>query len=86
MVDEHQPGNAGRWSVDVGAGGCEVVRTGDPADVVLDVAELASLWLGGYSPLTLLAAGRLEVATRRHAQRLHRMFATDRAPWCPLDF
>lgn len=86
VADRQEMANAARWSVDVGPDGCEVVRTEDPADVVLDVADLASLWLGGYSPLTLLAAGRIQVASRDHAQRLHRLFVTDSAPWCPLDF
>ena len=84
--DDQHADNDRRWSLEAGPEGAEVTPTDDAADVELSVTDLASLWLGGYSPLTLEAAGRIDIASHDRARRLHRIFATDRAPWCPLDF
>jgi len=84
--DAFEPGNDGTWSLDAGPDGCEVTVTDDPVDVELDVADLASLWLGGVAPATLAAAGRIEVADPGVVGRLRRLFAVDVAPWTPFDF
>lgn len=84
--DAFEPANDGTWSLDAGPDGCEVVATQDPADVELDVADLASLWLGGVAPATLAAAGRIQVADPSVIGRLRRLFAVDLPPWTPFDF
>ncbi len=84
--DASAPANDGTWSLDAGPDGCEVTATDDEADVELDVADLASLWLGGVSPAPLVAAGRIEVADPGVVGRLRRLFAVDLAPWTPFDF
>lgn len=86
VTDRSMPANAGTWSLDAGPDGCEVTRTDESADAALDVADLASLWLGGVPPATLAAAGRLEVAAPEVVGRLRRLFAVDVAPWTPFDF
>lgn len=86
VADAFEPANDGRWRLDAGPGGSTCIRTGNEPDVVLDVADLASLWLGGMSPATLAAAGRLVVGAAATIGRLRRLFAVDLPPWTPFDF
>jgi predicted acetyltransferase len=78
--------NAGRWAVEGGPDGAHVEGVEREADVVMDVADLASIYLGGTSFATLLAARRGEERTAGAAARLDRLFRTDLAPFCPLIF
>ncbi len=73
---------------DPGADGwaCPEVTTTDAApDVVLGVAELASVLLGGTSPVALHRAGRLD-GTPAAALSLQTLMATPEQPWCPTWF
>lgn len=73
-----------------------VVRAGDAtvtplaedrvADLVMDVAALGSLYLGGVCPVTLAAAGRISQTTAGAALTARRMFAVERAPHCLTHF
>jgi predicted acetyltransferase len=51
--DEFCPWNAGRWKLEHGEGS----RTDDEADLALDVADLASTYLGGFTFRALARAG-----------------------------
>ncbi|MGZ4716697.1 MAG: GNAT family N-acetyltransferase [Acidimicrobiales bacterium] len=60
VVDGFCPGVAGRYLVAGGPGGAEAERTSRPADLVMDVADLGSLYLGGFSARTLASSGRID--------------------------
>ena len=63
VQDAFWPDAAGRFLICGGPGGAEVSRTTREADVVLDVADLGSLYLGGASAVALGRAGRLDERT-----------------------
>jgi predicted acetyltransferase len=81
LRDEFCPWNAGRWRV-----GAEVARTNDDADLELDVADLASAYLGAFSFSRLAAAGRVRVLKEGALGRADALFRTARPPYCPEDF
>lgn len=74
---------AGRYAVEGGPEGAVCVRTGEPADLRLDVGTLGSLYLGGGSPVRLAEVGALTEETAGAVARAELMFRTARAPWCP---
>ncbi|HEX6141068.1 MAG TPA: GNAT family N-acetyltransferase [Candidatus Limnocylindria bacterium] len=78
--------NAGRWSLEAGPAGADVTRTKRDADVALDVADLAALYLGGATFAALRAANRGEELSEGGAARFDALFRTDLAPFCPLIF
>jgi predicted acetyltransferase len=55
--------NTGRWRLVGAAEKANCVPTGDPADLVVDVAALGAAYLGGPTLSTLAAAGRVREAT-----------------------
>ena len=73
--------NAGRWRV-----GSEVGRTDDDPDLALDVADLASVYLGGFDFHYLAAADRVRELTRGAIDRAAALFRTARMPYCPEEF
>jgi predicted acetyltransferase len=79
--DEFCPWNAGRWRV-----GREVQRTEEAADLELDVADLASAYLGAFSFGRLAAAERVRELTGGALARADVLFRTERPPFCPEDF
>ncbi len=52
----------------------------------LDVRELGSVYLGGFTFAQLQRAGRVEEVVPGAIPRADALFATDRAPWCPEIF
>lgn len=86
ITDEICPWNAGSWrlvSLD-GSATCE--RVDGHGDIALDVAELASISLGGVRLDHLVRARRAAVRRPDAVLRVDRMFAVDRAPWNPFEF
>lgn len=81
VADEMLPRNAGRWSV-----GPEPGRIEAKADVALDVADLASAYLGAFSFEQLAAAGRARELRPGGLARATALFATPLPPWCPEGF
>ena len=82
VADEVCPWNAGRWRL---AGGtCE--RTEAAPDLELDVATLASAYLGGVSLRELAAAGRVREHAPGALARTADALASPIAPWCPEEF
>jgi predicted acetyltransferase len=79
--DEFCPWNAGRWRV-----GRDVARTDDPAELELDVADLASAYLGAFSFSYLAAANRVQELKDGALARADALFRTPRPPYCPEDF
>ena len=80
--DAFCPWNEGRWRV----GGGEAARTDADADIALDVAELGSVYLGGFTFRDLRQAGRVEELRGGAVARADALFRTAAPPWCPEIF
>ncbi|MGH3006553.1 MAG: sterol carrier protein domain-containing protein [Gaiellaceae bacterium] len=80
--DTFCPWNDGRWKLQ--AGGAE--RTTAPAELALDVGDLASVYLGGFTFADLFRAGLVEELVAGALVRADAVFRTDGAPWCPEIF
>ncbi|HYT25930.1 MAG TPA: GNAT family N-acetyltransferase, partial [Actinomycetota bacterium] len=80
--DDFCPWNAGRWCLEGG----ECRRSDADPDLVLDVADLAAVYLGGERWATLAAAGRVEERAPGSLKRADAIFASSPAPWCPTHF
>lgn len=76
----------GRYSLAADGGAFSVARTTRSADATLDVAMLGALLLGGRSAVILREAGLVDAHTIDACERLDRMLATSRAPWCSIGF
>ena len=74
--------NEGRWRL---AGG-EAIRTSDDADIALDVSDLGSVYLGGFTFRDLQRAGRLDELTEGAVYLADAIFRTEGLPWCPEIF
>lgn len=61
VVDDLLPENAGRWRLTGGPDGARCTRTDDPPELVCDVRDLGSVFLGGGSLTALLARGVREL-------------------------
>lgn len=89
VADGFCPWNAGRWSLDAtGKTGDapHVARTDAPADLALDVADLAAVYLGAIRMSDLVQASRVTEVTPGAARRADVLFASDRPPYCGTMF
>ena len=88
--DDFCPWNAGRWRLrsegEPGVATAQLVPTDAPADLALEAADLAAIYLGGVRPSELAAAGRVAELTSGGLRRADAMFAAERAPWCVTMF
>jgi predicted acetyltransferase len=82
LRDDFCEWNAGRWRVQGG----EALRTEEDADLALDVADLGSVYLGGFTFRELWRAGRVAELREGALERADELFRTDAAPWCPEIF
>jgi predicted acetyltransferase len=73
--------NAGRYRVGDDAG-----RTDAEADLALDVGDLASVYLGQFDFVRLVAAGLAEERFDGAAEAASELFRTDLPPFCPEVF
>ena len=64
--------------------GCERVEA-EP-ELRLDIRELGSVFLGGFSFSDLARAGQVEELARGALLRADALFATPAKPWCPEIF
>jgi predicted acetyltransferase len=80
--DEFCPWNAGRYQVGDG----RVERTTAAPDLALEVNELGSVYLGGFTFDQLARAERVRELREGAAARADALFPRDRAPWCPEIF
>ena len=89
--DDFCPWNAGRWllEVELGADGrstVEIALTDDEPDLEVDVADLAAIYLGGFTFDDLARVGRV---AERHPGTLasaDRLVAVARTPYCSTMF
>lgn len=75
--------NSGGVQINIAPGAVEVERSDAQPDIRLDAADLASVYLGAFTFVDLLRAGRIEEFTDGAAMRASLLFQRDRAPWCP---
>jgi predicted acetyltransferase len=80
--DSFCPWNEGRWRLEGGKAG----RTDDGADIALDVSDLGSVYLGGFTFRDLQRAGRLDELTDDAVYLADATFRTEGLPWCPEIF
>ncbi|MEU5286480.1 GNAT family N-acetyltransferase [Streptomyces sp. CA-278952] len=73
----------GRFLLDASASGARCVPTTRSADLALDVAELATLYLGDESARRLVDLDRAEELRAGAATTVDAVFRTGRRPWCP---
>jgi predicted acetyltransferase len=86
LRDDFCPWNAGGWALEVADGSAAAERTDDPAELALDVTDLAAIYLGAFTVAQLLGAGRGRELSEGSAARLDGLLRGDRAPWCPTVF
>jgi predicted acetyltransferase len=86
--DELRPDRAaaGRFALDGGPDGADARRTSAAADLVLDVAGLGGILLGGVRPSTLARAGLVEERTAGALATADAMFAVEPLPFSMTDF
>jgi predicted acetyltransferase len=75
-----------RYLLDAGPDGAVCGPTARPADVVLGVAELGAVYLGGTSFTSLAQGGRVHEAASGALAKADKLFATALAPWCCTSF
>lgn len=78
----------GRFLLETDDSGTAQVRSlsgpaAPPAELTLDVADLACLYLGDESPVRLAALGRVTEHRTGAARTADALFRTPRRPWCP---
>jgi predicted acetyltransferase len=78
--------NAGRWQLTVKGGTAAVTRTKASPDLELDVAALASIYLGAYRFGDLASAGRVRECQPGSLRTADVLFTPARAPWASTPF
>ena len=86
VTDELCPWNAGRWRLRADGVGATCERSPDDADLSVDVAHLASAYLGGMSLASLAAAGGIGEHRGGALREAATAFGWHRAPHCPQLF
>jgi predicted acetyltransferase len=88
VVDELRPDGAaaGRFVLDGGPDGADARRTSDEPDLVLDVAALGGILLGGVRPSALARAGLVDERTPGALSIADVMFAVEPMPFSMTDF
>jgi predicted acetyltransferase len=84
--DAFCPWNEGRYLLEGGPDGATCEPTDRAPDLVLSATDLGAAYLGGTGLRTLADAGRVREVRAGSLHLAARMFATDRAPWCPFHF
>jgi predicted acetyltransferase len=86
VIDPVRSALGGRFRLEGGREGATCQRNDAEPDLVIDVADLGSLVLGGVSWSTLWRAGLVDERTPGAVRRADGMFRSDRAPYCSTDF
>lgn len=86
IIDRVRPRLAGCYRVEGDASGAEASPVDARPDLVMDVAALGSLYLGGTSASALAPAGRVQGRSSEAIARADLFFGSDRAPTCTTHF
>ena len=87
VEDAFCPWNEGRFGLSVdGDGIAAVERVGTPADLVLEVDALGSIYLGGAPVTGMARVGRVKELSEGSARLAERMFRSERPPFCTSHF
>lgn len=87
VIDDFCPWNAGRWRLSVDDDGAGTFTPSDaPAQLRLDVADLATAYLGGATMAELSRSGHVAELAAGAVLDTSRAFATDHAPHCQEPF
>jgi predicted acetyltransferase len=87
LRDDQVPDNGGTWRLEARAQApSRCTRTDATADIVLDTAELAAVYLGGVALATLRDAGRVVEHTSGAVDALDDALRVRRAPWTVAHF
>jgi predicted acetyltransferase len=78
--------NDGTWRLDVESGEASVTRTDGEPELHLDVSDLGSAYLGGFTFSSLQRARRVEELVEGAVERADSLFRTAAQPWCPEVF
>ncbi|MEV7990732.1 GNAT family N-acetyltransferase [Streptomyces sp. NPDC086077] len=73
----------GRYRLEASEQGASCAPSSQSADLTLDVADLAALWLGDESAVRLAALGRVREERAGAARSADALLRTSRRPWCP---
>ncbi|MEU9405273.1 GNAT family N-acetyltransferase [Streptomyces sp. NPDC048281] len=73
----------GRFRLDASPDGASCTPTTDTPDLALDIAELASVWLGDQSVARLHALGRVQEERVGAAREADALLRASGRPWCP---
>lgn len=82
--DAFCPWNAGRWRLSGDDKGATCTRTDSPAELSLDVRDLAAAYLGGRTLVVLATAGQVVEHSSGALAAASRAFAGDLQPWLPF--
>ena len=86
LADSFLPANAGVWRLDASGGEGRMSRAQVEPELQLDIADLASVYLGGFTFAQLARAGRVEELAAGAVERADDLFRTRVGPWCPEIF
>jgi predicted acetyltransferase len=86
VEDSFIPEWGGRFELTGGPDGATCVPTTKTPDITLPTASLATIYLGGVRLGDLERAGRAEENTEGSIALADAMFASVKAPWCPMMF
>jgi predicted acetyltransferase len=86
LVDPFLPANAGVWRLESSGGEGGLSRAQVEPELRLDVADLGSVYLGGFTFAQLARAGRAEELAEGAVERADDLFRTRVGPWCPEIF
>ena len=84
--DDLCPWNEGRFELEVSPEGANCQATSASPDLVLNVSDLASAYLGAVNFTTLSQADLIDERTPGALLRADRMFAVQHQPWTPSGF
>jgi predicted acetyltransferase len=82
VQDPFRPATGGRYELTVSQGGARCEPSEREPDLTLDISDLASLYLGGVAPSTLVRAGRIRAHHPQAAARADVLFRTSAPPHC----
>lgn len=86
LADSFLPANAGVWRLEASGGEGRVERVDSAPELRLEIADLASVYLGGFTFAQLARAGRVDAFAEGAVERADDLFRARLAPWCPEIF